>query len=170
MRKYIYLRVPLDAGISKQPAAAFVFAENEQGAIEAGRQMSELSGSSYGEFALPFPELTKPQVATSVLMIDEERTRQRMEEPWTVAAGSDEAANGELNKAAVCYALCALDQQRGAPASLTAKRLFFPWPYADALWEPSEIRVTNLIRAAAFLAAEIERLTAARSTPTSADA
>jgi hypothetical protein len=74
-----------------------------------------------------------------------ERQRQQQEEGWSAA--HDDAYRGEeLRWAAVCYALYMT--QQNPPA-------FWPWP--PEWWKPRDRRA-NLVRAAALLIAEIERI------------
>jgi hypothetical protein len=82
--------------------------------------------------------------------IASERLRQMLVEGWT-PAHDDEHAEGEIARAAACYA--------------TQGRYHYPipgnppptWPWAAEWWKPKGYR-RNLIRAAALLVAEIERL------------
>jgi hypothetical protein len=81
-----------------------------------------------------------------------ERQRQQQEEGWTAA--HDDAYRGEeLRWAAVCYALYM--KQQNPPA-------FWPWP--PEWWKPRDRRA-NLVRAAALLIAEIERIDRAALMP-----
>lgn len=74
-----------------------------------------------------------------------ERQRQQQEEGCSLA--HDDAYRGEeLRWAAVCYALYM--KQQNPPA-------FWPWP--PECWKPRDRRA-NLVRAAALLIAEIERI------------
>lgn len=76
-----------------------------------------------------------------------ERTRQIDEKGWT-AEHDDEHTSGELAKAGACYALsaCGLDE--------TAER---HWPWLDDRFKSKGAR-RDLVRAAAVIIAEIERL------------
>jgi hypothetical protein len=84
--------------------------------------------------------------------VAEERRRQQDKEGWT-PEHDDTHAEGELAAAAGCYALTAVDQARGdqARAPLSC------WPWDESWWKPKDQR-RNLIRAAALIVAEIERL------------
>ena len=73
-----------------------------------------------------------------------ERVRQTESEGWT-AEHDDEHEGGELAEAAACYAL-------GTATSDT-----WPGSWDQAWWKPRDRR-RNLVRAAALLIAEIERL------------
>jgi hypothetical protein len=86
-----------------------------------------------------------------------ERQRQTNGEGWT-EEHDDMQSNGGLAAAAACYALnaCALLENefwRGERLS-AASRL---WPWDDEWWKPKTPRC-DLVRAAALLIAEIERL------------
>jgi hypothetical protein len=74
----------------------------------------------------------------------DERNRQIHDEGWTTEH-DDQYAKGELAQAAVCYA-------RGDA---------WLWPWSRDWWKPKDERA-NLVRAAALLIAEIERLDRAR--------
>lgn len=81
-------------------------------------------------------------------VIDEiaaERQRQIDEEGWT-PEHDDTHAQGEMASAAACYCLGTLRY----------------WPWAPAWWKPKGRR-RDLIRAAALIVAEIERLDRANS-------
>ena len=87
--------------------------------------------------------------AASVLVeIEAERVRQVEEEGWTTEH-DDEHDGGELAHAAGCYALFS-----GSNADADNPPKYWPW---DDGWKPSEYR-RDLIKAAALLVAEIERL------------
>lgn len=79
-----------------------------------------------------------------------ERARQHDEEGWT-PEHDDSHASGELAQAAVCYA----DTSDG----LTLRELPRRWPlnWHPRYWKPS-IHRRNLVKAAALILAEIERL------------
>lgn len=74
-------------------------------------------------------------------------------------------ARGQLAMAAACYALLAGGQSRhenapgGTPDVVTMSPLR-QWPFCGAAWKPSNNRLKNLVRAGAFIAAEIDRLLA----------
>jgi len=74
-----------------------------------------------------------------------ERARQRLEEGWT-SEHDDSHDDGVLARAAACYALNAT----GIVADVF-------WPFARRWWKPKSPR-RDLIRAAALLVAEIERM------------
>lgn len=86
-------------------------------------------------------------------VIDEiaaERHRQIEVEGWT-AEHDDGHNRRELAYAAVCYI------EDGGPFLLPAGSAPIGWPWARELWKPKDRR-RNLIRAAALIVAEIERM------------
>jgi hypothetical protein len=97
-----------------------------------------------------------------VSVIDEiaaERRRQIESEGWT-PEHDDVHQNGELAAAAGCYAMHA-----SQPASAQVPSGYAPqdWPW-DAVWWKPKSRRRDLIRAAALIVAEIERLDRAPGT------
>jgi hypothetical protein len=109
-------------------------------------------------------------------VIDEianERRRQKVVEGWS-AAHDDGHTDGEMSRAAACYAAHASAYQRVASdVSLQAYASVEPcasinsigWPWDREWWKPRNPR-RDLIRAAALIVAEIERLDrAAAHTP-----
>lgn len=85
-----------------------------------------------------------------------ERERQQSAEGWT-PEHDDEHDTSELAKAAACYALSAAGVQGDDSAQLRF------WPWSDSSWRPTNPR-RDLVKAAALILAEIERLD--RRTPT----
>ena len=84
------------------------------------------------------------QAALDVLT---ERRRQIEAEGWT-PEHDDAHSSGDLMQAAICYAMGATFVS-GATLDL--------WPWDRAWWKPKDKR-SNIVRAAALLLAEIERL------------
>lgn len=82
-----------------------------------------------------------------------ERRRQVEQEGWT-AEHDDEHGNEEMACAAACYAIA--NKFPGYAEKM--------WPWDGVWWKPSGDR-RNLIKAAALLVAEIERLDRAARTP-----
>lgn len=78
--------------------------------------------------------------------IADERVRQ-IDGKGYYATRDDEYTAGELVRAADCY-LNADGEECPMPGS-------WPWPYS--LWKPKD-RISNLVRAGALIAAEIDRL------------
>lgn len=87
---------------------------------------------------------------TGVDLISAERKRQTSVEGWT-PEHDDSHAEHELSDAAMCYlsgpAMCSLPDV--APPSW--------WPWDVKWWKPKD-RISNLVRAGALIAAEIDRL------------
>ncbi|UDG74253.1 hypothetical protein H4P35_18735 [Achromobacter sp. 77] len=79
-----------------------------------------------------------------------ERQRQITAEGWTPGHDDLYHETGQLESAAGCYAMFTLAYPPGDPVS------FCPW--SPSLWKPSADPRRNLIKAAALLLAEIERL------------
>ena len=90
-------------------------------------------------------DLAQSKAITDVLA---ERRRQIEAEGWTTAH-DDEHVNGELAQAAGCYAIFGQTYEPEIPPQY--------WPFGWVWWKPSDHR-SNLIKAAALLLAEIERL------------
>lgn len=91
-------------------------------------------------------------------VIDEiaaERRRQIEEEAWT-PEHDDEHRRGELAAAAAVYALNTVDVHEGLKGDQLRMYRFF-WPWEPEWWKPKSRRA-DLIRAAALIVAEIQRL------------
>lgn len=100
---------------------------------------------------------------TAIELITEERARQ-------IAKGFDAAHDaehtmGEIIEAAQCYACVASAQTRGGNAEEWPVEMFdgfhdslLQWPFEDEAYRPEEHAINNLVKAAALLTAEIERL------------
>ena len=86
--------------------------------------------------------------------IDAERERQIVSEGWT-PEHDDGHDRGELARAAGCYALHAGLPERAQVAAGYAPSDWWPWD--TAWWKPKDRR-RDLVRAAALIVAEIERL------------
>ena len=76
-----------------------------------------------------------------------ERARQQSEEGWT-QAHDDQHLGGEMAKAAACYAMY-FDFRLGVCPP--------DWPWAQSWWKQKNPR-RDLVRAAALILAEIERI------------
>jgi hypothetical protein len=92
-----------------------------------------------------------------------ERFRQIEKEGWT-PEHDDEHGGGELARAAACYAAHASAFQRvrydvtlKAYQTADAPRYGYGWPWSLKWWKPKNPR-RDLVRAAALIVAEIERL------------
>jgi hypothetical protein len=86
-----------------------------------------------------------------------ERRRQIEAEGWTLEH-DDAAQDGQLAGAAACYALTNVNHWARDQAVNTF------WPWSRGWWKPRDARA-DLIRAAALLVAEIERLDRAATKP-----
>jgi len=92
--------------------------------------------------------------------ISYERQRQMVIEHWT-PQHDDEHDQGEMAAAAACYAM---------PPKRLRKAAGFPiqWPWDPKWWKPKDRR-HDLVRAAALIVAEIERMDRASSLNGEAD-
>lgn len=92
-----------------------------------------------------------------VTAISQERDRQIQVEGWTPEHDAQHS-NGELAKAAGCYAL-ADDAREKCNGNISEPFKF--WPWAKEWWKPSpDNRIKELAKAGALIAAEIDRLVA----------
>jgi hypothetical protein len=91
---------------------------------------------------------------TVVNEIIAERERQKSAEGWT-PEHDDEHSDGSLAMAAACYAGDRRKWNKAAPVN---------WPWGDDWWKPKNPR-RDLVRAAALIVAEIERLDRANKGP-----
>ena len=98
-------------------------------------------------YARPVPAQSVPgtQAALDVLA---ERRRQIEAEGWTPEY-DDKHSAGEMAKAAACYALVS--------AGFNPDAMINVWPWHRLWWRPRDKR-RNLVKAAALILAEIERL------------
>jgi hypothetical protein len=89
--------------------------------------------------------------------VADERARQVNVEGWT-REHDDAHKDGELSRAAACYAMSAVETMTGRePMTWDDDFLSALWPW-DRSWWKSKSASKDLIRAAALLIAEIERL------------
>jgi len=101
-----------------------------------------------------------------------ERLRQIEAEGWTPEHDDDEHAEGMLSRAAACYAAgapiytiyqtqCYADAPHTDPISddgpMSLPVIKPLWPWTDDWWKPTDRR-RDLVKAAALIVAEIERL------------
>lgn len=98
-------------------------------------------------------ECTAPTRAA--IDVARERDRQITKEGWS-AEHDDAHSCGEMAAAAACYALHAAGERQDVTE---AGDTFIPtyWPWSPEWWKPKDKR-RDLVRAAALLIAEIERL------------
>lgn len=85
---------------------------------------------------------------TGIEAIREERSRQVSDEGWTLEH-DDAHDTGELIAAALCYIRHGNVRKPAATPS--------DWPWHRSWWKPRDRR-SNLVRAGALIAAEIDRL------------
>ena len=85
-----------------------------------------------------------------------ERERQEAREGWT-PEHDDQHTNGQLLKAALCYAEQGLVQYHYGPGDQPPG-----WPWSFHWWKPTGDRVRDLVKAGALIAAEIDRLERAK--------
>lgn len=99
--------------------------------------------------AHPAPKGLEVAITRATLDVLTERRRQVEAEGWT-PDHDDEHAPGEMSQAAACYAKY---------GDWAAYRNTAPndWPWHESWWKPSDSR-RNLVKAAALILAEIERL------------
>ncbi len=105
----------------------------------------ELQGSPLRGLS-PAPDAAKPM--NGIEAIAAERRRQIEAEGWT-PEHDDEHGSGEMAAAAGCYVISAFYKPY--------ERFPVFWPWGKAWWKPKDRR-SNLIRAGALIAAEIDRL------------
>lgn len=91
-------------------------------------------------------------IRTGAELISAERQRQVTIEGWTIQHDVDHHNDGDLSLAAIAYAWPQAGQSGLAPGW---------WPFETHYWKPKD-RLRNLVRAGALIAAEIDRLQAAR--------
>jgi hypothetical protein len=94
-----------------------------------------------------FASLPEVFLMSAIEDVMNERQRQIDAEGWT-SDHDDQHVNGELRIAAACYAGDTRKFFKAAPPK---------WPWSQAWWKPKSLR-ENLVRAAALIIAEIERL------------
>lgn len=118
--------------------------------------------------------MPKPRTPTQRILdvcheIANERCRQVTQEKWT-PEHDDKHTDGALALAASCYAINAATWASAAPHLGSRYRDLSPmqnrWPWLSKWWKPTSQR-RDLVKAAALIVAEIERLdrAAAKATP-----
>lgn len=93
------------------------------------------------------------QVPQAWLDVQAERRRQITAEGWT-PEHDDEHDNGEMARAAACYALAGSSAPNDGTAALLVS---LAWPWDEQWWKPSTAR-RDMVKACALALAEIERL------------
>lgn len=105
------------------------------------------------------PDIKKISEAAKEVLA--ERQRQKDKEGWT-EAHDDEHTNGGMAKAAACYAMNA---GRGILSGAPVPQ---EWPWQIEWWKPKTPR-RDLVRAAALIIAEIERIDRGKKTGSQED-
>lgn len=101
------------------------------------------------ESAMEAGWLDPADLSKALIDVMNERDRQHNEEGWT-PEHDDQHAKGQLAAAAACYAgFSDAYPNCGQPP--------FFWPFEGVWWKPSDYR-RDLVKAAALILAEIERL------------
>lgn len=93
------------------------------------------------------------EVPQAWIDVQEERRRQITAEGWT-PEHDDEHDNGEMARAAACYALAGSSAPNDGTAALLVS---LAWPWDQQWWKPTSAR-RDLVKACALALAEIERL------------
>jgi len=110
-----------------------------------------MTGEFYNHDRWSKLQQVKSKQPTAIELIATERQRQIEQEGWTPEHDRQHTKE-QLALAAVCYAL---------PDSFKTLLLPMMWPFGPEWWKPCpEDRKRELIKAAALLAAEIDRLRA----------
>jgi hypothetical protein len=136
--------------------------------MAVGNEVSRSSKGPIGDFPLNPPwqndeamksvlDMYDPVLKGGAGLIAMERQRQIKQEGWS-AEHDDEHTEGDLIKAAYCYAEAALSvEMHGELPTLEGMELGI-WPWEKEWWKPSPDPVRNLVFAGALIAAEIDRL------------
>jgi hypothetical protein len=96
-----------------------------------------------------------PDLIGPISEIAAERMRQQQKEGWT-KHHDDTHIHGEMARAAACYALHTTAADDPHPSEIVFTCNWY-WPWQGHWWKPKDAR-RDLIRAAALIVAEIERL------------
>lgn len=114
-------------------------------------------GTSHCTLAVAGATSVAPPAPTAgAELIAAERRRQVEAEGWTPEHDA-EHTEGDLIEAAIAYAV------EAAPTPLAPEG--WPWPWHADYWKPTADPARNLIKAGALIAAELDRLLAAGSSP-----
>ncbi|EPO8099755.1 TPA: hypothetical protein ACGJSI_002127 [Pseudomonas aeruginosa] len=111
------------------------------------------------EAKISTPAAQAGQVPQAWLDVQAERRRQITAEGWT-PGHDDEHDNGQMARAAACYALAGSSAPNDGTAALLVS---LAWPWDEQWWKPSSAR-RDLVKACALALAEIERLDRAAAT------
>lgn len=129
-----------------------------------GRYHSELNyralAALFGVTTPDLPPLDSESRTVTAAAADvfSERQRQMAAEGWTPER-DDEYTDGELLRAASCYALMAWREKCLSDGEYTSSQKALPyyWPWEPAWWKPTTPR-RDLVKAGALILAEIERI------------
>ena len=91
-----------------------------------------------------------------------ERRRQIEAEGWTPDHDDADEREGQLAGAAACYAFGEILYTGEPSVPGVVRNAATVWPWAERFWKPKDRR-RNLIRAAALIVAEVERMDRARA-------
>lgn len=105
------------------------------------------------EAKISTPAAQAGQMPQAWLDVQAERRRQITAEGWT-PEHDDEHDNGEMARAAACYALAGSSAPNDGTAALLVS---LAWPWDQQWWKPTSAR-RDLVKACALALAEIERL------------
>lgn len=119
----------------------------------AARTVVDACREIEGVAPLATPDLSPPVFTVAARDVLAERKRQVLVEGWS-EEHDDRHRLGEMAGAAACYALF---RSQVGPDIMDADVLSTCWPWSDEWWKPKDVR-RDLVRAAALLIAEIERL------------
>jgi len=87
-------------------------------------------------------------------LIAAERQRQIEKEGWSLEH-DDKHSSGELARAGICYAMWNIIEHSKIVRARETIQLWWPWDWE--WWKPKD-EISNLVRAGALIAAEIDRL------------
>jgi hypothetical protein len=115
--------------------------------------MSEKLAEARRQMQAAQPQMDRSSAVTDEILL--ERLRQVDSEGWT-PEHDDEHDSFEMTEAATCYLAWTADMRMDFDQ---VEDILVPrhWPWSRSWWKPKDNR-SNLIRAAALLVAEIERL------------
>ncbi len=99
---------------------------------------------------------------SGIVLVATERQRQQEVEGWT-PEHDDMHQSAELTRAGMSYADSARRQLLGASEEFGLRLPWAAlWPFEESWWKPSTDPIRNVVKAAALLVAEIDRLLRAR--------
>lgn len=135
---------------------SITFDDDMMKALEAdGEKLRALTGEDHGPYFIG-----EDQVYRIIDEIECERLRQKDEEGFDTAH-DDQHVNGELALAACVYAMPREEANSKHSSGVPVWRVLWPW---DDEWLKPTDRRRDLVKAAALIVAEIERLDRAKAT------